>query len=186
MGLQSRYIEDDLRDITEKVSDAILSDLQSVAPSIKGVFFEFGTPDELIETLTQKGKTTIGKDLKYPLIFLFVDVKEPRGYVGDYADLRLRIAIINFTSPTYKAKDRLEKNFKPIIMPVYYEFMRQIALSGNIFLGASNVENIKHTTIRRYFWGRESEGGSTANKLGDYVDGLEIENLELKYYLNRC
>lgn len=186
MASTQRYIEDDLKELTERVSVTILPYLQSVQSTIEGVFFEFGTPIELIETMTQLGKTDSGKTKKYPLIFLFVDVDEPKGYVGDYANLSLRLAILNFTSPTFKAKERLEKNFKPIIMPVYYEFLRQLSLDGKAFLGNGEVENLRHTATRRYYWGNAGEGGNTANKLGDFVDGLEIRNLELKYYLNRC
>lgn len=180
------YIEDDLRDIVAKVNTIVLPQLQAAQPSITGVSYSFGTIDELNENLAQKGKTQAGKLIKYPLVFLLVDIKEPVGYVGDYADLKLRLAIINQTSKTFKAKERLDNNFKPIIMPIYFELLNQISLAGNIFIGASTPDNLKHTAIRRYYWGRESSAGNTANKINDYVDGLEIDNLELRYYLNRC
>ncbi len=180
------YIEDDLREITAKVSMAILPELQLVQPSIEAVFYSFGTIDELNENLAQLGKTASGQTKKFPLLFLVVDIKEPKGFVGDYTDLKLRLAIINQTSKTFKAAERLEQNFKPIIMPIYRELLNQITLSGGIFLGASSADQIKHTAIRRYYWGRETASGNTANKLNDYVDGLEIDNLELRYYLNRC
>lgn len=186
MALFYTHIEDDLETIVANVSTAILPQLQIAQPSITGVYFQFGTILELIETLTQLGKTATGKFKKYPLVFLFVDVKELRGNVGNYTDLKLRIAIINHTSPTFKAKERLEQNFKPILEPIYHELMRQITLSGNMFIGASSLDSIRHTATRRYYWGREGEGGNTANKFSDWVDGIDIENLELKYYLTRC
>lgn len=180
------YIEDDLRDIVAKVNTIVLPKLQAVRPEIEQVSYSFGTIDELNENLIQQGKTEDGKLIKYPLVFLLVDIKEPVGNVGDFADLKLRLAIINQTSKTFKARQRLDNNFKPIIMPIYFELLNQISLAGDIFIGASTPDNIKHTAIRRYYWGRESSGGNTANKLTDYVDGLEIDNLELRYYLNRC
>jgi len=181
-----RYIEDDLETLVAKVSTIVTPKLQIVQPSITGVYFKFGTILELQESLIQLGKTSTGKYMKYPLVFLFVDVKEPVGYVGEYADLSLRLAIINFTKNTYKAKERLETNFKPIIMPIYHELMRQITLAGDMFLGANNVDNIKHNVTRRYYWGTEAQSGSTANTFPDFIDGLDIDNLKLKYYLNRC
>lgn len=179
-----KYIEDDLADLVAKVSISILPELQEAREAITGVYFQFGTLIELQETIVQQTQLNGGVNV-FPLVFMFVDVTEPRGFIGDYADLRLRLAILNFTDRTFKAKDRLENNYKPIIMPIYNELMRQITLS-KFFIDANNVQKIKHKTTRRYYWGRESENGNTANKTAFPVDGLEISDLELKYYLQRC
>lgn len=186
MTKEFTYIEDTLQIITDRVSVAITPTLQEVNDTIEGVFFKFGTVRELNESLIQLGKTNDGSKKKYPLIYLFVDVREPSGFVGKYEDLRLRLAIINYTKPTFKAKERLEENFKPIIMPVYREFLRQLTLAGDMFLGATAVELIKHTAIRRYYWGEERQNSHDGNPFPDFIDGLEIDNLELKHYLTRC
>jgi len=184
--LQPTYIEDDLRIITESVSVALLAQLQEAQPTIEGVFFKFGTARELSESLIQLGKTDSGKTKKYPLIYMFVDVREPVGFVGNYEQLSLRLAIINFTKPTFKAEERLENNFKPILLPIYREFLRQLTLSGDMFLGASAVENISHTMIKRYYWGTEVQESHDGNPFPDFIDGIEIDNLQLKHYLTRC
>lgn len=184
--LQPTYIEDDLATLVSRVSTSILSELQEVQPTIEGVFFKFGTVRELNESLIQLGKTDSGKTKKYPLVFLFVDVREPMGIVSGYESLRLRLAIINFTSPTFKAAERLENNFKPIIMPVYRELLRQISLAGDMFIGASAPDNINHTAIRRYYWGTEVQNSHDGNPFPDFIDGLEIDNLELTRQINRC
>jgi len=183
---QHTYIEDDLDTLVGRVSTSITAKLQETEPTITGVHFRFGTLMELQETLIQLGKSNTGVVEKFPMVFMFVDFDEPVGFVGDYANLSIRIAILHHTSRVYKAKERLDNNFKPIIMPIYHELLRQITLAGDMFLGASAVENIVHTATRRYYWGRESENGNTENKLLDPVDGLDIRNLQLKHYLTRC
>jgi len=180
------YIEDDFREIVKRTSDAVLSQVQQAQPNTVAVQYYFGTLMEFQESLLQKGQTAGGKNLKWPCVYLFLDVTEPRGLdTNETANLRIRIAILNQTSRTFKAEERFERNFKPIIMPIYYELMKQISLSG-YFLGAGYQSSIRHNTTRRYYWGTESAAGNTANKLSDPIDGLDIENLELKHYLKRC
>lgn len=181
-----RYIEDEFKSIVEAVSIKMLEQLKEKDPMITGVHYIFGPRIEIIETLTQKSKSNEYKFKKYPLVCLFTDIEEPMGFVGEYSDLRLNLAIIYGTKDTFKAEQRLENNFKPVIMPIYHALMNEISIRGNAFLGTSDIQNIKHTATRRYFWGTESIGGPSENVIHDFVDGLDIKNLQLKYYLNRC
>ncbi|MES2593143.1 MAG: hypothetical protein V4608_14770 [Bacteroidota bacterium] len=181
-----QYIEDEIGSIVEVVSVKMLTELQAIDPAITGVHYEFGTVLEIIETLTQKTESNEWRYKKYPLVCLFVDIKEPIGEVGDYSDLKLNMAIVYGTNADFKAKQRLELNFKRVIMPIYHAFLDELSLRGNAFIGIGPAERIKHTAIRHYYWGRNTISGNEANKLGDFVDGLGIENLELRYYLNRC
>ena len=179
------YIEDDMASIVNRVSTALTAKLKQIDPKIEGVWYEFGTKLEIIETLSQKSQGNVYKFKKYPLVCLFTDIPHSVGNnTNDTAELRLNMAIIYGTKATFKAKDRLEKNFKPIIMPIYHEFLRQISLDGKVFLNASAIVNIRHTTQRKYYWGTQPIGGE--NAFNDFVDGLEIDNLELKHYLTRC
>lgn len=186
MTSEYRYIEDEIEDVVAAVSAKITPQLQVIDTAITGVHFEFGTVLEIIETLTQKTESNEWRFKKYPLVCLFVDIKEPIGEVGYYADLKLNLAIVYGTDATFKAKQRLERNFKPIIMPIYHALLEEISLRGESFIGVSGPERIKHTAVRHYYWGRNTIAGNDANKLGDFVDGLGIDNLELRYYLNRC
>lgn len=179
------YIEDDMATIVSRVSTALTTKLKLTDPKIQGVWYEFGTRLEIIETLSQKSGNDIYKFRKYPLVCLFTDISYSLGNnANDTAELKLNMAIIYGTKATFKAKDRLEKNFKPIIMPIYDELLRQISLDGKMFLNASATVNIRHTTQRKYYWGTQPIDG--ANVFNDFVDGLEIDNLELKHYLTRC
>jgi len=185
MAAEYRYIEDEMKDVVAAVSANITESLQIVDPMITGVHYQFGTVLEIIETLTQKSASN-ARFTKYPLVCLFVDIKEPIGNVGGWADLKLNMAIVYGTLATFKAEERLEKNFKRVIMPIYHALLAELSLRGNAFLGIGEAELIKHTAVRHYYWGRSTIAGNDANKLGDFVDGLGIENLELKFYLNRC
>jgi len=186
MALEYRYIEDDLRTVIQSVSDVITPKLQIYDSKITGVHYWFGTKLEIIETLTQKSKNNTDKFQKYPLVCLFIDVDENKGVQkGNIEDLKLNMAIIYGTLNNFKAYERLEKTFKPVIMPIYFELLNQISLNGNMFLGAYPVNNIKHKIARKYRWGETPISGDNQNMIQDYVDGLEL-TLELKYYFNRC
>lgn len=179
------YIEDDMATIVSRVSSAVTLKLQETDPKIEGVWYEFGTKLEIIETLSQKSKGDVYKFRKYPLVCLFTDIPYSLGNnVNDTGELRLNMAIIYGTKATLKAKERLERNFKLIIMPIYDELLKQFTISGDIFLGASATVNIRHTATRKYYWGTQPIDGK--NAFNDFVDGLEIDNLELKHYLTRC
>lgn len=186
MALEYRYIEDDLGTVVSAVSVAITPKLQEYDSKITGVHYWFGTKLEIIETLTQKSKNDVDRLKKYPLVCLFIDVDENKGLQkGSVEDVKLNMAIIYGTLHNFKAYERLEKTFKPVIMPIYFELLKQISLHGNMFMGATPVNNIKHKIARKYRWGETPISGDNKNMIQDFVDGLEL-TLELKYYFNRC
>jgi len=185
MSLQAIYLEDEFADIVSKVSAKLTAQLKIKDPNITGVHYEFGHPLEIIETLTQKSETD-WRYTKYPVVCLFLDIKERRGVeVGMYGEARLNLAIITGTDKTFKAAKRLTETMKPILMPIYMELMNEIALRGDLFR-IQSVESIPHEMTKRYYWGRDGLFGKEGNIFGDYVDAIEINNLELNYNLNYC
>jgi hypothetical protein len=186
MELQPVFIQDVLAPIVEKVSAKLLSQLQAYDSAITGVHFKYGHPLEIINTLKglEEGATTRFK--KYPLIALFLDTTEKRGVdIGVYASYSLHMAIIR---DCYKndqvASERDETNFKPVLDPIYREFLRQVRLSGAFMIKSS--EMIRHDKTNRYYWGRAGLFGNEGNIFNDWVDCIEIERLELKLKLNYC
>lgn len=75
-------------------------------------------------------------------------------------------------------EDRYEKNFKPVIDPIYREFMQVIFDSG-FFQFPMNVEDpltdIEHSVMRRPDWGFYDQNGNRALIAGhEYIDGIEL------------
>jgi hypothetical protein len=119
----------------------------------------------------------------FPLICLFTDIpvtmNTPIGFNGT---ARLQIIIANATEQNLLAPERLEKNFKPVLRPIKKEFLRQVGLYSTF----SFPELPRHTEIERYYWGRQGLYGNEGNILNDYVDCIEIENLEVRIKNDTC
>lgn len=185
MEVQPVFIQDILEPIVAKVSAKLLPSLQAFKPDITAVHYDYGHPIEIIETLAQKSQTGEFVYNKYPLIALFLDAGLQRGReIGVYGEFTLHIAIINGTQAEYKAKQRDDENFKPVLMPIYLEFMNQIKKSGRFFITSADL--IPHEPINRYYWGKQGLYGNEGNIFNDYVDCIEIKNLKLKVNINYC
>lgn len=182
--MKSDYVlVDEVKKLVENVSTKLLPTLQAVDPLITGVHFEHGHLAEVVETLRQKNAVEEERYKKYPLIALIHDFPENvTGAPGVQSEPELRLIIVNSTEPTYKAKQRLELNFKPILYPIYKELLEQFRKSP-VFMGY-NVPPHKKTD--RLYWGREKLIGTAANIFEDWVDCIELQNLKTKLKLKLC
>lgn len=184
------YIEDIIEEAVDKTSEKVLSIIQANETAalgstlIQGIRYSKSSFDELIETLAQADGSPEENKTKYPLVHLVQDLFIKRGEdVGVFGSGDFNLVIIHQTDLNYKIEDRDVKVFKPVLWPIYFELLRQLHKSKWIFGSDVATGEFKHTLIKRAFWGtRQLEGAK--NKLNDYVDALEIRNLNLKYYSN--
>lgn len=173
-------------DIVTKMNNDLLAQFQVLDPMITRINYLHGHPLEIIETLIQATQSKTGRYAKYPLVFLVEDIEERRG--GDvsnyrYAELNLTIYLIQQSKQSYKAPERYQHVFEPYLLPMYGSLLNNLAFSP--YLEVPDVNAIEHTKINRLFWGREELGGNRENKLGDFVDAIEVKNLRLiqdRYY----
>lgn len=185
MEVQPVFIQDILEPIVARVSTKLLPTLKAFDPDITAVHYDYGPPIEIIETLSQKSQTDQFIYQKYPLVALFLDAKLRRGReIGVYGEFTLHMAIIRGTDPNYKAKQRDDNNFKPVLMPIYLELMNQIHRSGAFFIPSGQM--IPHDPDNRYFWGKHGLYGKEGNIFNDFVDCIEIQDLKLKVNINYC
>lgn len=185
MEVQPVFIQDILGPIVAKVSTKLLPQLQAFDPAITAVHYDYGHPLEIIETLTEKSQTDAFVYQKYPLIALFLDADLQRGRkVGVYGKFRLHMAIIRGTDPNYKAKQRDDFNFKPVLMPIYLEFLNQLKASKAFSILDESL--IVHDPINRYYWGKQGLYGNEGNIFNDHVDCIELKNMELELNINYC
>lgn len=181
------FPQDIFKDVVSKVSADMLPTLQAINSKITGVHFEFGTGVEIIETLQQKSNSTTGKNFdKYPLVAMFLDVKESFGNKpGIYSTIpSLRMAIINGTKAEYKAEQRDQFNFKPILTPILQNMLNVMyvhkALRNPGGLG------FKYDATRNYYWGREGLYSKEGNIFNDKLDAIEINFRDLEINSSYC
>ncbi len=182
--LKPVYIVDEIGNVVTKVSTALLASLQLVDPNITGVQYYFGHYKEILETLQQKDGTSL-EFSKYPAVCLFMDFPETTGKApGIAAEVKLQMIIAYATDPNLKAAERYTKSFKPVLYPIYNSFIDELMRSGRIM--APSKELISHTKIDRLYWGRKGLFGNTGNVFNDYLDAIEIKDLNLKFYKPAC
>lgn len=179
------YVVDEIGAVVTKVSTALLPMLQLYDENITGVHYLHGHPLEIIETLGQRDKAESYVFKKYPLIALFQDFPEPSSAsVGVAHEPRLHLIIARATRPEYKASERYDMNFRPVLYPIYAEFMHQLHLH-KAFLSYSE-EKISHTKTDRLYWGRDGLWKKEGNIFNDWIDCIEITDLRLKVKTKLC
>lgn len=195
------YVDDIIGEIVQDTSDAVVNKitgktlLETIQDNetaalgstmIQQIRYSKSSFDELIETLAQLDKSGEERYNKYPLIHLVQDIYVERGDdVGLYGTSSLNIVFIHQTVQTYKIDDRDAKVFKPVLYPMYYEFMNQLKKSNWVFGSFADTGEFRHRFIKRAFWGNRNLQGSK-NILNDYVDAIEIQNLFIKFNFSNC
>jgi len=135
--------------------------------------YQYGYITELAETLQQWEETQEWREKKYPLVWLRQPFTIKRGepnYYGTIPDLTL--FIMNRTDVNYKAAQRMELNFKPILHPIYRELVKQIDLSV-AFDFEDYTPDLEETDF--YYWGDEEK-----SYLSEIVDCLRLQNFVIK------
>ncbi len=155
---------------------------QAAAP-----YFSFGHILEIANELTKKDNSTgLLKFQKYPIILLPLDVvsqfNQLRG-TFDYENVRILIA--NRTQPQYTATQRRANNFIPTLWPLYETFIEKLSRAVGTENG-SNIPFISHKKTDRFFWGTELNSNSTKNIVNDFLDCVEISELNIKVKKINC
>lgn len=173
------YVVDEIASVVEKTSQK----LQSVLG--KEVNYLYGHPLEIVNQLTLMTQSKNQGVKKYPLIGLFQDFREIKGERhGIESKVNLHLIIANGTQPNYTAPERYQHNFKPVLYPIYEEFLNQLFRHRQFTF--PERERISHTKIDRLYWGKEGLYGNAGNIFNDYLDCIEIQNLQLLVKTKTC
>lgn len=183
---KSIFIVDEVGKVVANVSAKLTPVFQALDPGIQGVHYLHGHPLEIIDTLRQRDRSKNFKFKKYPLVALFQDFSEVRpGIPGIAYRLRLHLIIAKATKPEYKSDERYTYNFKPYLYPIYQHFLVELD-KHKLFMNYPGTDGIEHTKIDRLFWGREGLYANEANIFEDFLDCIEIRDLELNVYSKIC
>lgn len=181
-------VKEIISDLVAEVSTELTATLQAYDPTITGVHYMNGHPLEITNRLTERDNDAVFKWKKYPLVALFMDFPETMGQDIGLMKVKLHIMIARATSQILVTDQRYEQNFFPVLYPIYDALMTKFhtfsyGRNGKPFETIEPAQ-IKHTKIDRPFWGRETFLKNEANTFNDYLDAIEIRDLELLINLN--
>lgn len=172
------FIVDVFGEIAEKVSARLTAEMKAYDALITGVHYEHGHPMEIIETLGQKDESDTYRFRKYPLIALFQDFPERvSDRPGFQSEVTLHLIIARATVQDFKAAERYDYNFRPVLYPCYEALMEEIHRHHAFTTKSPSV--IEHTKYDRLYWGRQGLYGNEGNIFNDRIDCIEIRDLKL-------
>jgi len=151
--------------------------IREVVGQLKGFtpapYYMHGHPQEIVNIMSQKAKSDSSKTM-FPLIALFQDFEED--IATGFFTANLNIIIANRTKPEYTAAERYEKNFRPVLYPILEMFERALKVNRMV----ESIE-FEYTKIDHVFWGKEGLYGSEANIFNDFIDAIELKNLNVEF-----
>lgn len=149
-----------------------------LSAGINQVTYLNGHPAEIIQTLADRDKSQKLVYQRYPLIAAFQDV--PEKDIGGIWEANLQFIIANITKPEYKEPERKEKNFLPILYPIYNELFEQLKKHKNVLGFYINPGNV----YDRAFWGTtKTLLGNDTKIFNDYLDAIEIQNCTMRFQI---
>jgi hypothetical protein len=158
----------------------LLQILQQYDSNISGIYYEFGYAPEIASLITQKDMARSTRVQKYPCVLLFLPIQEEISTdVGIISASDIRIAFVHSSTADYTPSQRYDKVIKPIVYPMYAEFMNQLNTSGKFQFEGLKVPHIR--TDRPYY-----DGEKQANVANDFLDAIEVTKLDLKIIVNNC
>jgi len=168
------------RPVIVELFEAIVQNVSDAMPMT--VHFQQGHMLEIINAVKEMpGNDT---DKRYPLIAFQHDVPEQETDNG--IEFEVTLFIVNVTDPLSSSKQRSELVFKPILTPIYNEFVKQIVRSGYFDEHTELQVRKAHKRINHLFWGNSGVMGNEANIFGDAVDCIELKGLRLTAITSGC
>lgn len=183
MKTQPVYVVDIIDDMVKKVSLQLTPKLSLIENTITGVHYLYGHHNDIKKRLIEKTESNETKYTRYPLVALFQDFTETFDGSGKLK-VKLQLIIGYHTEATAYMEDRYNKVFKPILYPIYSEFLEQISKSA--LFGSPETSTIKHEKIDRPHWGDPGAYGTTSYIFSDVLDAIEIRNIELSIDPSYC
>ncbi|MEI7792658.1 MAG: hypothetical protein WCI57_04210 [Candidatus Berkelbacteria bacterium] len=164
----ARYVYDQMREIV-----ATTATKSGIA-----VFYQFGSPMEIISNLRAMTGDPTQEERKYPLIALFTDYDEEQGrFPGIESEVSLNFIIAMLTDSKYSSEERAAINFKPTLYPIFDAFIDSIFLSG--YYEVQNQQKMRRRKTDHFSWGKNGLYTIEGNVFEDLIDAIEIQNLQL-------
>ena len=144
-------------------------------------FYMHGPPLEIIEVLKERTQNDELKFKKYPAIVLLEDFKAKSAEGLFSSQAKLNLVIITDTSKYYKADTRYQQSFNAILTPLYDLFYKHLRRSRRV---QKTRREIAHDKINHLQWGKKGLFGSEGKMGVDFIDAIEVKDLDIKVYRN--
>ena len=178
-----KLVVDIMQEIVDKVSLAMLPQLQALNPAYTGVRFDYGHPADIVGKLVNYSSTDQFRYQKYPLIGLFLDFPQTMGESASVlSSTGLNLFIAVGTEQKYTPQQRTEMTFKPILYPIKDALIEQMLLHPAVVTPLNR--KFQHTHVDRYQWGKgglEYYNNGQKNTFNDYIDAIELLNLKIDF-----
>ena len=167
------YVVDIIGTVVSATDTELKTDPASyLSTSGKTLNYIYGDRDEINKQLQLLSQGNNSKLTKYPLIALVMPFPEVNAELLEVTLPRVIIATV--TPQTLLFPDRYEQFFKPVLYPVYYEFLNQLT-HVTVESDPATYSFTKMDVPRVV--PNEKEGLTN-----DYVDAIVISNLKIKIF----
>lgn len=148
----------------------------------RNVSYLFGDWNYISNQLTVWGKSPKTSPLKFPIICLYSPFTEER----DAEDVRVSLEFIIMvnTEKDYTNEDRELISFDKVLRPIYRLFMDEIRGDRRFVSDYRGV--VPHQYTENYRYGRVGVLGPDGKPFRDFIDAIEIKNLELTVKNVKC
>ena len=172
----TNYLIDILKSVTLKAEGAM---------GFPSVNYMYGPIYEIIDKLSIMGESVESSGKKYPMVAIVTDVTERKGERSDIiSSVSLPSVIFAcVTDPKLMVEDRYENSFKPILQPLYEEWINQLSKAPE--LETADKLLLKHTKTDRLWWGK-SQLWTARQVAVDNIDAIEVNNLEFLIRRKTC
>lgn len=165
--------------MTYSVNDIMRDVVASAAEGYgSNITFRFGDWEYVADMLTQWSKSQQTAKLKFPIVVLYSPFEERRSQ-ADRTTATLEMAILVNTSKDYSNEQREQQSFVKVLRPIYDALMGAMKAEPRIVKPYNGFP--AHTYRENYRYGRYGVVGSGNEPFRDYVDVIEITNLELTF-----
>jgi len=181
--MKAIYVRDIIKEIVARVELKLIAQLHAFDASIVQINYQAAPPKEINETLIEWTGSTNYDTKKFPLFGLFQGFGEQKGKeIGLDGVEKITIIIARINDQNLKTDERYENNFKPVLYPIYLEFLHQLFLDKRIMARSEN--DFPHTKIDWPYWGGTEQ--QPKNPFNDRMDIIELKDLTLKINLKNC
>ena len=171
-------------EVVDAVRTEMLATIQAYDPTVQTIRYEYCNMVELQKIVKDAQANLTERKKIFPMIVYVLDVAIDRGTGNSpmYGQIpNATILILNHTKHTYSSKEREQKNFTPILRPLYYTVLKQMARHAGF--NVQSERKIPHRVIDHFFWGQDA---NTVNAIAAYVDAIEITDLQLDLNWHYC
>jgi len=171
--------------IVDIIGEVVAATDKVLYPTLnRHILYEYGRSIQILRQLQLLNQSITQKDNKYPLFALFQPFPEDSS-TDYYASVKFpKISIAMLTQNTDPVSKRYDKTFKPVLYPIYQEFLRQLVLHPNIVANDPGAIVHKHWDLPGSDPASDQIKGTNFN---DMVDSIIIQDLQLTFkQIKKC